>query len=92
MDQFVPNLRDESVQTAVKNLLIYSLTIISVPLGSMFFLKKYLFEDYFGFDDATSALYAGGVAASIVLFFMVLFVWIAYREEKRDAMLFKKDV
>lgn len=44
MDQFIPNLRDETVQSAVKGLLIYSLTIISVPLGSMFFLKKFFFE------------------------------------------------
>lgn len=44
MDQFIPNLRDETVQTAVKNLLTYSLTIIVIPLGSMFFLKKFFFE------------------------------------------------
>uniref|UniRef100_A0A8R1Y895 MYND-type domain-containing protein n=1 Tax=Onchocerca volvulus TaxID=6282 RepID=A0A8R1Y895_ONCVO len=44
MDQFIPNLRDETVQTAVKNLITYSLTIIVVPLGSMFFLKKFFFE------------------------------------------------
>lgn len=47
MDQFIPDLRDETVQTAVKNLLIYSFTIISVPLGSMFLLKKFFFEGNF---------------------------------------------
>ncbi|VDN32340.1 unnamed protein product [Gongylonema pulchrum] len=44
MEEFIPNLRDETVQTAVKNLLVYSLTIIALPLGSMFLLKKFFFE------------------------------------------------
>lgn len=44
MEELIPNLRDERVQGAVKSLLIYSLTIIAVPLGSMFFVKYYLFE------------------------------------------------
>ncbi|MCP9259148.1 Programmed cell death protein 2 [Dirofilaria immitis] len=35
MDQFIPNFHDETVQTAVKNLITYSLTIIIIPLGSI---------------------------------------------------------
>ncbi|EYC31793.1 hypothetical protein Y032_0003g1241 [Ancylostoma ceylanicum] len=44
MDELIPNLRDERVQGAVKSLLVYSIVILLVPLGSMFFLKRYLFE------------------------------------------------
>ncbi|CAJ0598758.1 unnamed protein product [Cylicocyclus nassatus] len=45
MDDLIPNLRDERVQGAVKSLLVYSLVILLVPLGSMFILKQYFFED-----------------------------------------------
>lgn len=47
MDDMIPNLRDRNVQSAVKNLVTYSLVILFVPLGSMFFLKAFLFERRF---------------------------------------------
>ncbi|KHN81248.1 Vacuolar ATPase assembly integral membrane protein VMA21 [Toxocara canis] len=81
MDQFVPNLRDESVQTAVKNLLIYSLTIISVPLGSMFFLKKYLFEVILGYNNQDSILYSAIIAVVLVHVVLALFVYAAYKDD-----------
>ncbi|KHN81245.1 hypothetical protein Tcan_13784 [Toxocara canis] len=83
---------EDARRKAISYCVIFTMLLFTVPLIAMYLSYRFLFKDYFGFDDATSALYAGGVAASIVLFFMVLFVWIAYREEKRDAMLFKKDV
>lgn len=48
-------------------------------------------SDYFFFDDARAALYAGGVAAVLVIVLVAMFVWIAYREEKHDAALLKKE-
>lgn len=42
--ELIPNLRDRQVQGAVKNLIVYSLTIIAVPLASMFLLKKHFFQ------------------------------------------------
>ncbi|KAK5977805.1 MYND-type domain-containing protein, partial [Trichostrongylus colubriformis] len=54
MDDLIPNLRDERVQGAVKNLLVYSIVILLVPLGSMFLLKRFMFEDtpvYLGFGN-----------------------------------------
>ena len=47
MDDVIQNLRDKSVQVAVKNLFVYSLTILVIPLASMFFLKIALFEREF---------------------------------------------
>ena len=44
MEELIPNLRDRQVQGAVKNLVIYSLTIIAVPLASMFILKAFFFQ------------------------------------------------
>ncbi|WKX99424.1 hypothetical protein Q1695_014368 [Nippostrongylus brasiliensis] len=54
MDELIPNLRDERVQGAVKNLLVYSIVILLVPLGSMFLLKRFMFEVLFGYsaDDS----------------------------------------
>lgn len=44
MEELIPNLRDQKVQGAVRNLIVYSLVILLVPLGSMFLLKAVLFE------------------------------------------------
>lgn len=38
------SFRDPGVKKAVKNLMVYSLTVLLVPLASMFFLKTYFFE------------------------------------------------
>lgn len=47
MDELIPNLREERVRGAVKSLLIYSMLVILVPLGSMFLLKAFFFEGIF---------------------------------------------
>lgn len=62
MDNIIENLRDKSVQTSIKNLMVYrfvlnlanvrylfvfSITILIVPLASMFLLKMFLFEGRF---------------------------------------------
>lgn len=47
MDDVISNFRDPNVKAAVKSLMVYSLTILAVPLGSMFFLKHFLFEGAF---------------------------------------------
>ncbi|EJW89072.1 vacuolar ATPase assembly integral membrane protein VMA21 [Wuchereria bancrofti] len=83
MDQFIPNLRDKTVQTAVKNLLTYSLTIIVVPLGSMFFLKKFVFEALLGYDNQESILYSAILAVVLVHILLFLFVYTAYQSDGR---------
>ncbi|VDN04736.1 unnamed protein product [Thelazia callipaeda] len=74
MDQFIPNLRDETVQTAVKNLLTYSLTIIVVPLGSMFILKKFFFEGQFHskriFTSPICFLFSTNISISVPLVYL----------------------
>lgn len=47
MNEIVDIFKDKNVQSAVKSLFIYSFTILFVPLGSMFFLKKFFFEGLF---------------------------------------------
>lgn len=50
MEQFVPNIRDPPVNSAIKRLLTYSLCIIFVPLASMFVARYYFFERALYFD------------------------------------------
>ncbi|VDP15317.1 unnamed protein product [Onchocerca flexuosa] len=83
MDQFIPNLRDKTVQTAVKNLITYSLTIIVVPLGSMFFLKKFFFEALLGYDNQKSILYSAILAIILVHILLFLFVYTAYQSDAK---------
>ncbi|EPB69594.1 VMA21-like domain protein [Ancylostoma ceylanicum] len=66
MDELIPNLRDERVQGAVKSLLVYSIVILLVPLGSMFFLKRYLFEEFFGYTPNDSLTYSAIIAVILV--------------------------
>ncbi|KAK6743860.1 hypothetical protein RB195_010889 [Necator americanus] len=66
MDELIPNLRDERVQGAVKSLLVYSIVILLVPLGSMFFLKRYLFEELFGYSPNDSLTYSAVIAVILV--------------------------
>uniref|UniRef100_A0A0N5AF20 Vacuolar ATPase assembly integral membrane protein vma21 n=1 Tax=Syphacia muris TaxID=451379 RepID=A0A0N5AF20_9BILA len=81
MDQFIPNFRDRAVQSAVWHLVIYSLTILAVPLGSMFLLKKYFFENFLGYNNQSSIFYSAIVAVILVHFVLVLFVYTAYKED-----------
>ena len=44
MNELIPNLTERRVQGQLKSLAAYSLLVLFVPLGSMFFLKKFFFE------------------------------------------------
>lgn len=44
LKEMVDVFKDKKVQSAVKNLFIYSFTILLVPLGSMFLFKTFFFE------------------------------------------------
>ncbi|KRX60096.1 Programmed cell death protein 2 [Trichinella sp. T9] len=45
MKEFIPNFADQQVRTTLKKLVIFSLSIIVLPLGSMFFSKRFIFEE-----------------------------------------------
>ncbi|CAD6186045.1 unnamed protein product [Caenorhabditis auriculariae] len=66
MEELIPNLRDERVQGAVKNLLAYSLVILIVPLSSMFLLKQYFFEAFLGHTPNDSLTYSAVCAVVLV--------------------------
>ncbi|KJH42873.1 VMA21-like domain protein [Dictyocaulus viviparus] len=74
MDDLIPNLRDERVQGAVKNLLVYSIVILLVPLGSMFLLKQFLFEDIFGYTSDDALTFSAVIA--VILVHVVLCLWL----------------
>ncbi|KAI6176501.1 VMA21-like domain protein [Aphelenchoides bicaudatus] len=74
MDDVISNLRDKTVQASIKSLMIYSITILVLPLSSMFVLKRVLFEDYFGYSSSQSMMYSAIVA--VVLVHVILVFWI----------------
>ncbi|KRX27801.1 Programmed cell death protein 2 [Trichinella nelsoni] len=45
MKEFIPNFADQQVRSTLKKLVIFSLSIIVLPLGSMFFSKRFIFEE-----------------------------------------------
>ncbi|CAD5214560.1 unnamed protein product [Bursaphelenchus okinawaensis] len=90
MGDMVQHFRDPNVQSAVKNLMIYSLTILAVPLGSMFFLKKFLFEAALGYSNDTSMTYSAIIA--VILVHVVLIFWLVDAcKDDRPKKLEKKD-
>ncbi|KAL3081285.1 hypothetical protein niasHT_039762 [Heterodera trifolii] len=74
MEEIIPNLRDPLVKNRMKSLFAYSFLILSVPLGSMFLLKTFVFETIFGWHSRDSMLYSA--IAAVVMVHLVLFVWI----------------
>jgi hypothetical protein len=86
MNDVIENLRDKSVQVAVKNLMIYSLTILAVPLGTMFGLKALFFEGdiscfiltlisgLLGYDSSTAMMYSA--VAAVIILHIILGFWI----------------
>ncbi|KAI6187667.1 hypothetical protein M3Y98_00269200 [Aphelenchoides besseyi] len=74
MNDVITNLKDRSVQSAIKNLLVYSITILIVPLGSMFLLKMFVFEGLLGYDPSKSMMISAVVA--VVLVHVILAFWI----------------
>ncbi|TKR78094.1 hypothetical protein L596_018956 [Steinernema carpocapsae] len=91
MEELIPNFRDQNTQKAVKNLLTYSIVIILVPLGSMFFLKKFLFQDLLGYGHQDAMLYAAIIA--VVLVHVVLGLWLvaAYNDGVPTSKAEKED-
>ncbi len=82
MNQFIPDLRDDRAMQALKKLTIYSVSIIVIPLVSMFFLKRYLFEWLLGYSNSDSLLYAAIIAVVMVHVVLVLFIYVAWTEEE----------
>jgi len=74
MEVIGPDLQNGTIQTAVKNLFIYSILILLIPLASMFLLKNYLFEGIMGYHSRDSMTYSAITA--VVIVHVVLFLWI----------------
>uniref|UniRef100_A0A914BVF6 Vacuolar ATPase assembly integral membrane protein VMA21 homolog n=1 Tax=Acrobeloides nanus TaxID=290746 RepID=A0A914BVF6_9BILA len=91
MDELIPNFRDQNVQSAVKNLVVYSIVILAVPLGSMFFLKSFFFEAIMGVESKDSMTYAAIIAVILVHVVLVLWIVTAYNDDKPKPKGEKKD-
>ncbi|CAO4369813.1 unnamed protein product [Caenorhabditis nigoni] len=91
MATLFPNFRDQEVQSAVKNLLTYSLVILIVPLASMFLLKQYFFEALLGFGANDALTYSAIIA--VILVHVVLGIWLlaATKQEDRKKRENKQD-
>lgn len=89
MSEFIPNFNDPIVKSSIYNLFAYSLTILVFPLGSMFFLKYFVFEKYMGLDNKDAMMFSAIIA--ILEVHAVLFYWIyhSYKEHKPKSL--KKD-
>ncbi|KAF7632407.1 hypothetical protein Mgra_00008186 [Meloidogyne graminicola] len=86
--EVIPNLRNPIVQKRMKSLFTYSFLILLLPLGSMFLLKSFLFEGYFGLQSRDSMLYSAIVAVLMVHLVLALWIYTAWEEpsefEKED--------
>jgi len=80
MSEFIPNFRDRQVTSAIRKLIIFSLSIIGLPLSFMFLTKRYLFEGYFGYSSQDSITYAAIVAVILVHLVLAVFVYVAWNE------------
>jgi len=89
MTEFIPNFRDRQVSSAIKKLVIFSLSIIGLPLSSMFLTKRYLFEGYFGYSSQDSITYAAVVAVVLVHLVLATFVYVAWNETDQPAATVK---
>jgi len=85
MNEFIPNFRDRQVAGAVKKLIVFSLSIIGLPLTSMFFSKRYLFEGYLGYSAQDSITYAAIIAVVLVHVVLAAFVYTAWNETDQPA-------
>jgi len=91
MNEFVPNFRDRQVAGAVKKLIMFSLSIIGLPLSSMFLSKRYLFEGYFGYSPQDSITYAAIVAVILVHLVLGAFVYTAWNETDQPTTIAAKE-
>uniref|UniRef100_A0AC34Q5Z0 Vacuolar ATPase assembly integral membrane protein VMA21 homolog n=1 Tax=Panagrolaimus sp. JU765 TaxID=591449 RepID=A0AC34Q5Z0_9BILA len=91
MDDIIPVFKDKNVHSAIKNLLVYSIVILFVPLGSMFLLKMYFFEGIMGLSASDSTTYSA--IAAVVLVHVVLIFWLAaaFKDGKPTKPAEKKD-
>ncbi|KAI6220595.1 hypothetical protein M3Y99_01605300 [Aphelenchoides fujianensis] len=88
MDDVITNLKDKAVQSAVKNLLVYSLTILLVPLGSMFLLKSFVFEGVLGYESSQAMMISAVIA--VILVHVILGFWIVAACKEDPAQKVKK--
>ncbi|XP_026851604.1 vacuolar ATPase assembly integral membrane protein vma21 [Electrophorus electricus] len=82
---------DGSLLSVLKTLLLYTILMITLPLGLYFTSKAYLFEASLGYSSNDSYFYAAIVAVVTVHVVLALFVYAAWNEGSRQWREGKQD-
>ncbi|XP_046876577.1 vacuolar ATPase assembly integral membrane protein vma21 [Hypomesus transpacificus] len=89
----VPDFRgnDGSLVSVLRTLLIFTIMMITLPIGLYFATKAYLFEASMGYSSNDSYFYAAIVAVVAVHVILGLFVYVAWNEGSRQTREGKQD-
>lgn len=66
----------------LKTLLKFTIAMLSVPLISYFFVKTYILENIFGYEDG--AITSVILAVVIIHIIIGMYIWTAIKEEQGD--------
>jgi len=75
---------------ATRNLIVFSFFMFTIPLAVMYVTYRYLFIDYLHLTRDRAALYAGIVGIGVAYAIVIIFIWMAYREESMLCAMTKK--
>ncbi|XP_042560093.1 vacuolar ATPase assembly integral membrane protein vma21 [Clupea harengus] len=82
---------DGSLLTVLKTLLIFTIMMITLPIGLYFATKSYVFQGSLGYSSNDSCFYAAIVAVVAVHMILALFVYAAWNEGAQQTRVGKQD-
>merc|ERR1712002_196276 len=73
----------------LKTLLKFTIAMLSIPIISYFFLKKYVIENIFGYENGSIQ----SVIFTVVIIHMIIgmYIWTAIKEEGEEKRTLKAD-
>lgn len=69
---------------AISNLVRFTAAMFVLPLLVMFTTYHYMFRDHYHLPSDEAMLYAGFCGIATVIIIVIIFVYVAYREEQDD--------
>ncbi|EYC31794.1 hypothetical protein Y032_0003g1242 [Ancylostoma ceylanicum] len=84
-----PFYTNVSSRRAISNLIKFSAAMFVLPLLTMFTTYHYIFRDYFHLPPDQAMLYAGFCGIAVVITIVIVFIYVAYREEQEDEKINK---
>ncbi|KAI1731840.1 VMA21-like domain-containing protein [Ditylenchus destructor] len=76
---------EEAQSSATCKLIVFSFFMFTVPLAVMYLAYVYIFIEHYHLPKDRAALYAGLLGIAVVYVIVALFIWIAYKDEKKFA-------